>query len=91
MSMVRNTPPMEITMPDMQRMFAAWAMTLEDHELDIETANPIEQVFAKVRHWMRMAQARTIDAINERIARLVDGISQSECENYLRNAGYVSS
>lgn len=53
--------------------------------------NPIEQVFAKVKHWMRMAQARTVDAIHQRIAILVDGISQSECENYLKNAGYASS
>mgnify|MGYP005856234777 CR=1 FL=1 len=53
--------------------------------------NPIEQVFARVKHWMRMAQARTIDAIHERIAKLVAGISQSECNAYLRNAGYASS
>jgi len=53
--------------------------------------NPIEQAFAKVKHWMRVAQARTIDAIHERIANLVTGISQTECENYLRNAGYASS
>ncbi len=53
--------------------------------------NPIEQVFAKVKHWMRMAQARTVDAIHERIARLVASISHSECESYLRNAGYASS
>lgn len=53
--------------------------------------NPIEQVFAKVKHWMRMAQARTIDAIHERIARLIADISQSECLRYFRNAGYASS
>ena len=38
-----------------------------------------------------MAQARTADAIHERIATLVRGIAQTECESYLRNAGYVSS
>jgi transposase len=53
--------------------------------------NPIEQVFAKVKHWMRMAQARTVEAIHERIAELVAGISHTECESYLRNAGYASS
>ena len=52
--------------------------------------NPIEQVFAKVKHWMRMAQARSKDAIHDRIARLVTSISQTECANYLRNAGYAS-
>ena len=53
--------------------------------------NPIEQVFAKVKHWMRMAQARTVDAIHQHIADLVTGISHAECESYLRNAGYASS
>ena len=45
--------------------------------------NPIEQVFAKVKHWMRMAQARSIDAIHDRIAKLVAGIAQAECASYL--------
>ena len=37
--------------------------------------NPIEQVFSKVKHWMRMAQERTIDAVNARIGQLVDGVT----------------
>jgi transposase len=52
--------------------------------------NPIEQVFAKVKHWMRMAQARSIEAIHATIANLVAGFSHTECANYLRNAGYAS-
>lgn len=53
--------------------------------------NPIEQVFSKIKHWMRMAQARTIDAINTRIGELVGTISSRECANYLSNAGYAST
>ena len=53
--------------------------------------NPIEQVFAKVKHWLRMAQARSIDAIHDHLATLVGAIRQSECTNYLRAAGYASS
>jgi transposase len=53
--------------------------------------NPIEQVFAKVKHWMRMAQARSIDAIHERIAKLVSTISPAEAASYLENAGYVAA
>jgi len=53
--------------------------------------NPIEQVFAKVKHWMRMAQGRTVDAIHNTIAALVEGIDPSECANYLSNAGYASN
>lgn len=52
--------------------------------------NPIEQVFAKIKHWMRMAQKRTIDAINAHIADLVTNISPHECTNYIDNAGYAS-
>jgi putative transposase len=53
--------------------------------------NPIEQVFAKVKHWLRMAQARSIDAIHDNVATLVSAITKTECANYFRNAGYVSS
>jgi hypothetical protein len=48
-------------------------------------------VFAKVKHWMRMAQARAVDAIHDRVAELVTGASQAECASYLRNAGYAST
>jgi transposase len=44
--------------------------------------NPIEQVFAKVKHWLRVAPARTVETIHNRIANLVEGISQAECESY---------
>ncbi len=53
--------------------------------------NSIEQVFAKVKHWMRMAQARCLDAIHDRIARLVRSVSPRECANYMRNTGYASN
>ena len=53
--------------------------------------NPIEQVLAKVKHWLRMAQARSIDVIHDHLAKLVGAISQTECANYFRAAGYVSS
>ena len=53
--------------------------------------NPIEQVFAKVKHWMRMAQACSPDAIHNQIAELVRSITKNECENDLRNAGYAST
>ena len=52
--------------------------------------NPIEQVFAKIKHWLRMAQERSIDAIHDRIGTLVQNIPASECANYLKNAGYAS-
>jgi transposase len=53
--------------------------------------NPIEQVFAKIKHWLRMVQARSLDAIHEHVARLVKAIDQAECANYIHNDGYASS
>jgi len=44
-----------------------------------------------VKHWLRMAQARSIEAIHEHVAQLVTGIGERECANYLANAGYASS
>lgn len=50
--------------------------------------NPIEQVFAKIKHWMRMAQERTLQAISDRVATVVTAITEREARNYIRNAGY---
>ena len=52
--------------------------------------NPIEQVFAKLKHLMRAAEPRTIEATWRRVGDLLDLFSQEECANYLRNSGYVS-
>ena len=52
--------------------------------------NPIEQVFAKIKHWMRVAQKRTIDAACDYIGNLVGTIPAAECSNYFGNAGYAS-
>jgi putative transposase len=52
--------------------------------------NPIEQTFAKIKHWMRAAQKRTIDDICQHIGSLVTTISPAECSNYFANAGYAS-
>ena len=52
--------------------------------------NPIEQVFAKLKHLMRKAAERTVDATWRRIGSLLDAFPSHECANYLRNAGYAS-
>lgn len=52
--------------------------------------NPIEQAFAKIKHWMRAAQKRTIPDTWQHIGRLVDTITPQECANYIANAGYAS-
>jgi transposase len=52
--------------------------------------NPIEQAFAKIKHWMRMAQKRTIEDAWRHIGGLITTIQPQECSNYFENAGYAS-
>ena len=52
--------------------------------------NPIEQAFAKIKHWMRVAQKRSIPDAWRYIGQLVATINTQECANYLANAGYAS-
>ena len=53
--------------------------------------NPIEQVFAKLKHLMRKAKERTVDATWKRTGSLLESFKPNECQNYLVNAGYASS
>lgn len=52
--------------------------------------NPIEQAFAKIKHWMRQAQRRTVEDTWRQIGYLVETIQPPECANYFLNAGYAS-
>ncbi len=51
--------------------------------------NPIEQVFAKLKHLLRNAAARTVDAICTAIGQSLAAFTSDECLNYFRNAGYA--
>ena len=53
--------------------------------------NPIEQVFAKLKHLLRKATERSKEAVWRRIGDLLDLFTPQECENYLRNSGYGSA
>ena len=53
--------------------------------------NPIEQVFAKLKHLLRKAAARSRDAVGETIGRLLERYTPAECTAYFRNAGYRST
>lgn len=50
--------------------------------------NPIEQVFAKLKHLLRKAHARNCDAVCNAIGHLLAGFSPQECANYFQNSGY---
>jgi transposase len=52
--------------------------------------NPIEQVFAKLKHLLRAAEPRDVEATWRKVGQLLDLFSNQECANYFRNSGYVS-
>ena len=53
--------------------------------------NPIEQLFAKLKHLMRAAQPRTVEETWRKVGALLDIVSLRECANYLTNSGYAST
>lgn len=50
--------------------------------------NPIEQAFAKLKHLLRKAAARTSEAVLSAIGQLLDAFTTNECANYFKNSGY---
>ena len=51
--------------------------------------NPIEQFFAKLKHWLRKAAGRTADAVYEAIGPILDRVTSAECANFFAHAGYA--
>jgi transposase len=52
--------------------------------------NPIEQVFAKIKHLVRAAEPRDVEQTWRKVGELLSLFSSEECANYFRNSGYVS-
>jgi putative transposase len=50
--------------------------------------NPIEQLFAKLKHWLRNAAGRSVDAVSNAIGHILGTVTTDECANYFANAGY---
>jgi hypothetical protein len=53
--------------------------------------NPIEQVFAKLRHLLRKAAARTVEAVCAAIGELLGAFTKNECANYFKNSRYAAN
>ena len=51
--------------------------------------NPIEKFFAKLKHWLRKAARRTVDAVYNAVAEILPLTSPAECSNYFAQAGYA--
>lgn len=50
--------------------------------------NPIEQVFAKLKHHLRKGQARAVEAQHDAGGKFIDLSPPSEFPNHIPNAGY---
>ena len=50
--------------------------------------NPIEQVFAKLKHLLRKVAARAADAVCAAIGNALEAFTPQECANYLENSRY---
>jgi hypothetical protein len=50
--------------------------------------NPIEQVFAKLKHLLRNAASRTLESLVAAIGELLGTFTPQECADYFANAGY---
>ena len=53
--------------------------------------NPIEKLFAKLKHFMRKAQNSSVEATWKHIGQLLPLVSPQECTNYFISSGYASS
>jgi len=53
--------------------------------------NPIEQAFAKLKHWLRQDQARSIEETHQSLASILERFHPQECAAYLANFGYAST
>lgn len=53
--------------------------------------NPIEQVFSKMKTYLRKVAKRTVDELWSAIGKLMDDFAPDECERYIRHAGYGKS
>jgi len=51
--------------------------------------NPIEQLFAKLKAFLRKMKARTVDTLWKAIASCLKEVSKDECKAYLANSGYA--
>ena len=50
--------------------------------------NPIEQLLAKLKHWLRKAAKRTVETVCDAIGEILNRVTPVECSNYFANSGY---
>src|SRR5689334_14209054 len=51
--------------------------------------NPIEQLFARLKSFLRKMKARAVEQLWKAIASFLKTVSEGECKAYLANSGYA--
>lgn len=51
--------------------------------------NPIEQLFARLKSFLRKMKARTVEELWRAISSFLKGVSKGECKAYIANSGYA--
>ena len=71
---------------DAIRARGAYLLFLPPYSPDL---NPIEKLFSKRKTLLRAAEERSLESLWNRVGEILNQITPSECENYLRHAGYA--
>jgi hypothetical protein len=53
--------------------------------------NAMSHVLPPVKHWLRQAQARSIEEIYQSLGPILERFKPLECAAYLENSGYAST
>ena len=48
----------------------------------------IEMLFSKLKHWLRQAAGRSVEAICGTLAETLNAVTATECRNYFVQDGY---
>ena len=51
--------------------------------------NPIKQAFAKIKHLLRHAQARTTDTLIEALTQAIAHVTPADAQGFFRGCGYA--
>ena len=67
------------------KKYGAWLLYLPPYPPDF---NPIKLAFSKLKTWLRKAQARTRDVLEEAIRTAAEWISEHDAKNWFDHCGY---
>ena len=73
---------------DMIHAAGAMTLPLPPYSPDL---NPIEQMWSKVKAFLRKTKARTLEALDQAIATIHDLVNQDDAAGWFQECGYANS